>query len=68
MTKEEELLLEWGRKREEIAALMKKYLSYDRWHNDEGKDLFRYIMEYGDAQAALATERCKQWMIKKLTG
>lgn len=66
MSKEDDLLLEWGRRRQEIQKFIEKFMPTSRWHNDEKVDFFKLIMEYGDAQAALATERCKEWMRKKL--
>lgn len=66
MNKEEELLLEWRHRREEIIKFIDKYIPATRYHNDEGLNLFRMIMDYGNSQGAHATEKCKKWMIKKL--
>lgn len=65
MTKEDELLLNWGRMREDILKELEKLApGADKYQ--QIRDVFRLIMQYGDAQAAKEREQVKLWMIKKL--
>lgn len=68
--KSDELLCECLTKQEVIKSFIVKYISSTRYAhlNDDGIDLYKMIVGYGNARESLGTARCKEWMIKKLGG
>lgn len=66
MGKEDDLLRAWNDKREQISKFLDKHSIQMRYHEIDGVNLFRLIIEYGNAQEALVVQKWKRLMIKKL--